>query len=490
MGFGSPLCALILLAIWIGMPVDSAAEKIRRPVWAGQFYPADGSQLKAQIEALTQKARAAAPAPPVGRPLRALVLPHAGYAYSGWTAAHGALMLAGRRFAKVVLIGPDHRVGFANAAVSDATAWQTPLGLVPVHGDAQRLVETDKRFEVIGRSDAAEHSLEVILPLLQYHLERFDLVPLTMGPADPAAMARAIEPLLDDQTLLVISSDLSHFLAYDQAAERDKQTIQAVLDLNPSLLQKPDNRACGAVPLLMAIALARQRGWLPQLCHYANSGDTAGGKDKVVGYAAIAFWGDATMNADADTLTVDATRGKALVKLARRTLAEAFGLPQPPDKELEAALQDERLQRRQGTFVTLTQKGSLRGCIGSLSAAETIVEGVKRNARNAAFHDPRFAPLSATELDHTAIEVSILTDPQPLPYQGAADLAAKLRPKIDGVILRKGGAGATFLPQVWDQLPRAEDFLAHLCRKAGLSADAWQQGDLTVLTYQVQYFHE
>jgi AmmeMemoRadiSam system protein A len=153
-------------------------------------------------------------------------------------------------------------------------------------------------------------------------------------------------------------------------------------------------------------------------------------------------------------------------------------------------LADRAFQSRRGTFVTLTIDGQLRGCIGNLEASESIAEGIKRNAVNAAFHDPRFPQLDAKELDKIHIEVSILTDPQPLEYRGSKDLIAKLRPHVDGVILRQGSAVATFLPQVWEQLPRPETFLSNLCRKAGLPGDTWQKGQLEIMTYQVQYFEE
>ena len=132
----------------------------------------------------------------------------------------------------------------------------------------------------------------------------------------------------------------------------------------------------------------------------------------------------------------------------------------------------------------------MRGCIGNLTSTESVLDGVKRNAVNAAFHDPRFSSLSAAELDRTEIEVSILTEPLPLEYRDTRDLIQKLRVNVDGVIIRKGHSSATFLPQVWEQLPRPEDFLTHLCMKAGLPSDAWKSSELEVLTYQVQYFEE
>lgn len=231
---------------------------------------------------------------------------------------------------------------------------------------------------------------------------------------------------------------------------------------------------------------ADRYGWKPVLLHYANSGDTAGDKGSAVGYAAIAFYGE---KMEGKMEPFNETQGGALVRLARRTLAEALRLPITEnglDEELEASDFD----RKRGTFVTLTIDGQLRGCIGSLSADEPVREGVRKNAINAAFHDPRFPKLTAGELKRVAIEVSILTEPVPLAYQDADDLLAKLKPDVDGVILGKGMARATFLPQVWRQLPGPDLFLSQLCLKAGLAADAWKKQRLEVLVYQVQYFEE
>jgi AmmeMemoRadiSam system protein A len=187
-----------------------------------------------------------------------------------------------------------------------------------------------------------------------------------------------------------------------------------------------------------------------------------------------------------DRLTED--QGKFLLKVARQTI----------EQELFArkgqAVGEENLpavfQKRRGTFVTLTEKGNLRGCIGHIIPQETLIEGVRENAINAAFRDPRFHPLRAEEWKDVKIEVSILTDPKPLSYSDGQDLLKKLRPGIDGIIIKKGYHQATFLPQVWDQLPDQKEFLTHLCYKAGLDGDAWKSGDLEVSTYQVQAFEE
>lgn len=185
-------------------------------------------------------------------------------------------------------------------------------------------------------------------------------------------------------------------------------------------------------------------------------------------------------------------QGELLLRLARKTIAERLGCTVDPEtlEELGEISEDVDFQRRHGTFVILIIGGHLRGCIGSLSGTNPLAEAIPRNAVNAAFRDPRFGPLSSDEFQRVHIEVSILTEPQPLAYADGRDLPGLLRPDIDGVILAKGAASATFLPQVWEQLPDAGEFLSHLCLKAGLSGDAWEKEKLEISTYQVQYFEE
>lgn len=180
--------------------------------------------------------------------------------------------------------------------------------------------------------------------------------------------------------------------------------------------------------------------------------------------------------------------GKYLLEVARRTIEQRLFQPKRP-KEPYAEL-PEIFHERRGTFVTLTIQGGLRGCIGHITPQESLLEGIKVNAINAAFKDPRFRPISIDEWKHVKIEISILTDPKTLSYVDANDLLKKLRPDIDGVIIKKGYHQSTFLPQVWEQLPGKEEFLTHLCLKAGLEGDAWNRGDLEVHTYQVQAFEE
>jgi AmmeMemoRadiSam system protein A len=189
---------------------------------------------------------------------------------------------------------------------------------------------------------------------------------------------------------------------------------------------------------------------------------------------------------EADKLTEE--EGQYLVETAKRTIQEA--LFNPKDKSQPDSVSSPKFQERRGTFVTLTINGALRGCIGHIIPQESLMEGVRVNAMNAAFRDPRFRPLSQNEFDKIKVEVSILTEPKPLAYTDANDLLSKLRPGTDGLIIRKGYHQATFLPQVWEQLPNKKDFLTHLCFKAGLAGDAWTYDKLEVHTYQVQAFEE
>lgn len=177
-----------------------------------------------------------------------------------------------------------------------------------------------------------------------------------------------------------------------------------------------------------------------------------------------------------------------LLHLARQTIACILEGQEPPEVDLEAV--SEALRRPGASFVTLTQEGELRGCIGSIEPRRPLVLDVQENAIAAAFHDPRFAPLSRRELDRTHIEISVLTLPQPLEYEGPVDLLSRLRPGVDGVIIERGWHRATFLPQVWEKLPDPREFLAHLCLKAGLPPDDYRRPGLRVYTYQVESFEE
>ncbi len=486
-----PVMLALMLALLAGGA--AAADGVRPPVRAGSFYPSDPRELSELIDRLGQSARSVPQDLPERQSLRALILPHAGYPYSGPTAAHAARVLSEYQFKTVLLMGPDHFVGFRSAAVPTVQAFQTPLGRISVHPAAADLLKQPELFAPLPPADDREHSLEVVLPFLQAYLKSFQLVPVVVGRAEAERICAALLPLIDQQTLVVVSSDLSHFLPYAEAQARDRRTIEAILARDRRALLQDAQSACGAHPLAILLTMAERFGWRPVLLNYLNSGDTAGDRSRVVGYAAIAFFGEPPMPATNEPSELLAPeKGQVLVKLARSTLMEKFGLPLTPAEaeRMRSALSDASLQARCGTFVTLKHQGRLRGCIGNLSASDPLAEGVRRNAINAAFHDPRFSPLQEKELEQIEIEVSVLTEPRPLAFRDPEDLLRKLRPNVDGVIIRQGYASATFLPQVWEQLLKKEDFLGHLCLKAGLPRDAWKHGKLEVSTYQVQYFEE
>jgi AmmeMemoRadiSam system protein B/AmmeMemoRadiSam system protein A len=467
------------------------AKDIRKPVFAGSFYPDTPEELTAAIKQFVKRVKPTPINPSPHSSLKALIIPHAGYIFSGWTAAHISLVLKENQFKRVIIMGPDHRVGFEGGAISDASFYETPLGRVPLDKKAIRLCRNKYLFRAIPVSDRLEHSVEVILPYLQYFLKKFDIIPVVLsGGRDLAEkVTAAFDPLLDQHTLLVASSDLSHYLPYQKAVAKDRETIKMILNLKTHELKKRENAACGKIPILVLMNMARRYNWHPVLLHYSNSGDTAGDRSRVVGYTAIAFYGGSTMKNHMGFLqSLNEEQGQILVKLARQTIEKRFdkcSVQVDPDSMTDSAFKEKR-----GTFVTLTINKQLRGCIGNLDAKDSIVDGIERNAVNAAFHDPRFPPLKGHELDRVDIEVSILTKPQPLKYRNSNDLLSKLRVNVDGVILRKASASATFLPQVWEQLPQPESFLSHLCTKAGLPADTWKRGNLDILIYQVQYFEE
>jgi hypothetical protein len=251
-----------------------------------------------------------------------------------------------------------------------------------------------------------------------------------------------------------------------------------------------DEDACGKRPILMLLHLAREKGWQTRLLDYRHSGDTSGERAKVVGYAAIAFFeGDAPGTpAELPLDAVTADEQKFLLELARRTLTAATAgrnADPPPPADVPR-----RLQQRGGCFVTLPKGGELRGCIGHVFACQPLYRDVMTNAVRAALSDPRFPPVTAKELAEVKIEISLLTPPRALTVGTPEELLQKLRPGIDGVMFNLHGRRATYLPQVWEQLPDKEQFLSQLAKKARAAPQAWKDPAAAWLTYQVVAVHE
>ena len=253
--------------------------------------------------------------------------------------------------------------------------------------------------------------------------------------------------------------------------------MQHMLNFQPVLNHQ---QACGATPVNGALLAVQRHGLQAQLLRQCNSGDTAGDKDRVVGYASLAFYAP-TLDTAAESS--QASHGKLLLRIARAAIASALGRPS------NVTGNPEPLQPLGACFVTLTQRGQLRGCIGSLQAHRPLLKDVIANAQAAALQDPRFAPLTLAELEVTDIEVSLLSPLQEMHFDSQADALKQLRPGVDGVVFEFAQHRSTFLPQVWEQLPTAGVFMAHLKQKAGLAADFWAPG-IRLQRYTVSKFRE
>jgi AmmeMemoRadiSam system protein B/AmmeMemoRadiSam system protein A len=453
---------------------------IRPPAVAGAFYAANREQLEQE---LTQLLRAAQPCGPDAALPKALIVPHAGYIYSGPIAANAYARFAAARgrIQRVVLLGPAHRVAIDGLALPGARGLETPLGIVPVDAAGVQVISDLPQVCVSAEAHAREHSLEVHLPFLQKVLGDFSVVPLVVGRASAQQVAEVLDRLWGgDETLIVISSDLSHYLTYSQAQSTDRETARSMLARQPQLNH---HQACGATPVNGLLTLAQRRGLKPQLFDLRNSGDTAGDRSRVVGYAAIGFFErPADAAADDDSGQTDA-RGDILVPIARSAIGGIFGLEYVTN-ESHGFLRDPA-----ATFVTLNRQGKLRGCIGSLQAHRPLLEDLKANAKAAAFLDPRFEPLTQTEFATTRVEVSVLSTAEPMSVVTETDALEQIRPGIDGLILQHAQQRATFLPQVWESIGEPLEFLRQLKLKAGLSPTFWAT-DVKLSRYTVVKYSE
>ena len=440
---------------------------------AGTFYPADPAALARDVAALLD--RAGAPIEPGEPTPKAIIAPHAGYIYSGPVAAtvYARLAPLAPRIRRVVLLGPAHRVALRGLALPGAAAFDTPLGTVPVAAEANALLQDLPQVVVNRDAHALEHSLEVHLPFLQKALGDFELIPLVVGHATTEDVAQVLERLWDgEETLVVVSSDLSHYLGYAQAQATDRDTARLILNRQPIL---DPYQACGAIPANGLLTVAARRGLGARLLDLRNSGDTAGDRSRVVGYGSFAFYPDTAAAGD--------TPGDVMIPIARAAIGGMFGLA------LRAHEDHAFLHARGACFVTLTRHGRLRGCIGSLHPHRKLLDDIKANAKAAAFLDPRFEPLTATEFKSTLVEISLLSAAEPITFADQADAIARLRPGIDGVILECDGKRSTFLPPVWEQMPDPREFLAYLKRKAGLPPDFWSD-DVRLSRYTVNKWKE
>ena len=286
-----------------------------------------------------------------------------------------------------------------------------------------------------------------------------------------------MERILDKRTLIVASSDLSHYYPYDEARKLDQSCVDAICRLDIDAMESEE--ACGRIPILILMHAAKAHGWKVRLLDMRNSGDTGGDKSRVVGYAAIAFYEPFGEHLGKDERS-------SLLGIARRALHEAAATGRLPEAPRSVA----GLSEPRGCFVTLTKHGELRGCIGNLTANGPLYQVVAEDARSAALSDPRFTPVSEREVDGLKIEISVLSEPKQLWFSSPEDLLRKLQPGVDGVILRMGDRAATYLPQVWEQIPEKETFLNSLAEKAGCDPSEWRKPGTSVFLYEVEAFKE
>ena len=434
---------------------------VRPAAVAGFFYPGDARELAATVQGHLARAPAGAASVP-----KALIVPHAGYVYSGAVAAaaYARVAPARGRIRRVVLLGPCHRVAVRGLATSDAEAFATPLGEVRIDTEARRLALTLPQVSVVEATHEKEHSLEVHLPFLQVALGDVALVPFVVGDASPNEVAQVLDLLWGGpETLIVISSDLSHYLDYEAARRCDANTRRAIETLSPDAIGR--EQACGRVPIRGLLTLAKQRRLRAETVDLRNSGDTAGPRDRVVGYGAWAF----TEALPAAALT--AGHGEALLRLAAASIRH--GLAAGATLAVRLDTLPPELGQDGACFVTLRHSERLRGCIGSYQPRRALAVDVAEHGFNAAFRDPRFAPLTAAELQGLSLSIAILGPKTPLAVKNEAELIGLLRPGVDGLIVQDGERHALFLPAVWESVAGAADFVRLLKKKAGLAADHW-----------------
>jgi AmmeMemoRadiSam system protein B/AmmeMemoRadiSam system protein A len=449
------------------VPEGDNVTVIRPPAVAGSFYPASRDALERQLAQFMSEADNA---PDAGDKLpKAIIGPHAGYVYSGAVAARAyARLVAGRgRISRVVLIGPSHHLAFRGLAVDVSDAWDTPCGRVALDTDA---IARLRQLPMVGQLDAAhqrEHALEVHVPFLQHVLGDIRLVPIVAGDVPPDTVAALFDAVWGgDETLIVVSTDLSHYLDYAACQSLDARTAAAIERFDDDVIDSA--AACGQVPTRGLLRVARRRGMTIERLDLRNSGDTAGPRDRVVGYGAWALY-DGTGGRDPERDAIE-TLGPTLIDLVRGGIAIGFNTGQPGQVVANAALPP-LLSAPGAAFVTLRRNGQLRGCIGSPVARRSLAADVVDHAFNAAFRDPRFPRLHLLELAALELSVSVLTPPEPMRFADETDLLAQLRPGVDGLIIEDLGQRALYLPSVWEEIGDKRVFLGSLKQKAGLRVE-------------------
>ncbi|GKT12300.1 MAG: MEMO1 family protein [Thiomicrorhabdus sp.] len=451
---------------------------VRETAVAGQFYPDNANKLTSWFNNWMKKDWV--------KPLeknvpRALIVPHAGYKFSGLAAARGFKLWqdAADKIKTVVVMGPAHRMAFEGVATVSVDQLATPLGSIEVDSTLRDYLLSE--FAVVALSDAAqeqEHSIEVQLPFIKYLLPDAKVLPLLNGQVEERDVTAFLKKLWRQEGVyFVISSDLSHFESVEQARKIDGMTAEMINKVH--WLDLSGERACGYKGIQGLLGLDEIHPEQIQQLELINSGSTGGDKNRVVGYGTWAIFDEEEPHYDTAIerpLNVkpleeeysDELQGR-LLQIAKRSIEYGLQTSEYLDVRQQLNKLPPELQVIKGAFVTLEKRGQLRGCIGTLQAIDPLAEDVASNAFNAAFKDPRFPPLTEGEAGELEVSISVLTSPVEIPNcQTVELLLEQLTPNKDGLIISDGVHRATFLPSVWEQLPDKNQFISHLMQKAGM----------------------
>ena len=433
--------------VQIGDPIPT----IRSAAVAGDWYPADAVELKAQIEQYLSQA----PSIATKKKPRVIIVPHPGLDYGGATAAYAYKTIAPFHYDNIYLIGVSHTGSFDGISFGDFNYYETPLGKIKVNRDVTSyLRKKSLRFKFIPEAHEKEHSLEIQLPFLQTIFNKFQIIPIILSAQnnkDPELLANVLYQAIGPNDLIVISTDLSHYPIYDDANIIDKETLKAILTLNPgqfiSKFQKlkrelPKNTstlACGERAILTGLYLTDKLNLREaRLLHYENSGDRPiGNKEEVVGYGAMSIYSSQEEHFS-DTIVLTTEEKKLALRIARQTLKNHFN-----NKNVKIPIPiNSKLNKRLGVFVTLNKQHDLRGCIGNFKPKQPLYQIIEKVTLDAALKDDRFQPVSIDELDDIDIEISVLS-PRKKIYT-----LNDIIPGKHGVYIYKSGKSGTYLPKV------------------------------------------
>ena len=482
---------------------DVPAEQpkvVLRSTLAGNWYPADACALNRQIGGFFEKAEVE----PINNVI-ALILPHAGYQYSGQTAAFG-LKSTNRQYKRMIVIGPSHYVPMEDVlSVPRVTHYETPLGQIPLDVEFINKLLEHPIFQNIPQANEKEHSTQIQVPLLQYAQKDFKLVPIVAGDCSEETITKAgdiLKSLIDNDTLVVASSDFTHFgpnYGYipfrenipEQLKQLDMGAFEYIkaLDFKGFLeyRSRTGTTICGYIPISILLSML-DKSVEVKLIKYTTSGEVTGDYTNSVSYFAIAFsgkWGQSSaIKPEAKANELSKEDKKQLLALARKSLVYFLQKRRAPEvSELNVTVSDAmKLQR--AAFVTLKENSQLRGCIGDIFPWQPLYKSVISNAINAGVNDWRFSPVTEAECNNITIEISALTPPAPIASSN------EIRIGTDGVVLNKNGHSAVFLPQVApEQGWNVNQMLTQLSLKAGLPPDAWKEG-ASFLVFQADVFGE